>query len=104
MGEPSRDISRIRYGWTRPELKYLSKVGKEINRDSESSDERNWNSLNSISAKDRSVAYRELYDVSPQNLDSDTFIQLQENDLERSAIVGNSPVSEITCMIGTIHS
>ena len=56
--------------------------GRESNSDSLSSDERNWNSPNSISAKDRSVAYRGLNDVSPQNLDSDTFIQLQENGLE----------------------
>ena len=38
------------------ELKYLSKLGKEINRDSESSDERNWNSPNLYGAKDEPVA------------------------------------------------
>ncbi len=104
MGEPYRVISIILYGWKLAELKYLSKQGKEINRDSESSDERNWNSPNPISAKDESVAYRGLHDISPQNSDSDTFLQLQENNLERLAIAGNSPVSKIACKIGTICS
>ena len=67
MGEPLRVISQIRYGWTPAELKYLSKQGKEINRDSESSDERNRNSLNPDGAKDEPVAARGLYDISSRS-------------------------------------
>ncbi len=85
-------------------MKYLSKQGKEINRDSESSDERNWNSPNPYGAKDEPVAIRGLHDILPQSSNSDAFLQLQENGLERSAIVGNSPVSKIACKLGTIYS
>ena len=67
MGEPLRVISQILYGWTPAELKYLSKQGKEINRDSESSDERNWNSPNLYSAKDEPVAVWGLYDISSRS-------------------------------------
>jgi hypothetical protein len=95
MGEPYLPRQIILYGWKRPELKYLSKVGKEINRDSESSDERNWNSPNPYSAKDESVAVWGLYDILSQNSDSDTSLYLQKNDLERSTIEGNSPVFKI---------
>ena len=55
-------------------MKYLSKLGKEINRDSESSDERNWNSPNLYGAKDEPVAVRGLHDISPQSSYSDTDI------------------------------
>ena len=58
--------------WTRPELKYLSKVGKEITRDSESSDERNWNSPNHYGAKDEPVAVVGSQDMSSQSSNSDT--------------------------------
>lgn len=68
---------------TPAELKYLSKLGKEINRDSESSDERNWNSPNLYGAKDEPVAVRGLHDISPQSSYSDTDIQLQKNYMER---------------------
>ena len=64
-------------------MKYLSKLGKEINRDSESSDERNWNSPNLYGAKDEPVAVQGLHDISPQSSYSDTDIQLQKNYLER---------------------
>jgi hypothetical protein len=56
MGEPYLSRQIIRYGRKPAELKYLSKLGKEINRDSESSDERNWNSPNLYGAKDKTVA------------------------------------------------
>lgn len=68
---------------TPAELKYLSKLGKEINRDSESSDERNWNSPNLYGAKDEPVAVQGLHDISPQSSNSDTDIQLQKNYMER---------------------
>ena len=55
-------------------MKYLSKLGKEINRDSESSDERNWNSPNLYGAKDEPVAVQGLHDISPQSSYSDTDI------------------------------
>ena len=64
-------------------MKYLSKLGKEINRDSESSDERNWNSPNLYGAKDEPVAVQGLHDISPQSSNSDTDIQLQKNYMER---------------------
>lgn len=85
-------------------MKYLSKLGKEINRDSESSDERNWNSLNPYGAKDEPVAVRGLYDISPQSSDSDTYLYLQENGIERPTKEGSSPVSEIVYIPGTICS
>ena len=68
---------------TPAELKYLSKLGKEINRDSESSDERNWNSPNLYGAKDEPVAVQGLHDISPQSSNSDTDIQLQKNYMDR---------------------
>ena len=68
---------------TPAELKYLSKLGKEINRDSESSDERNWNSPNLYGAKDEPVAVQGLHDISPQSSNSDTDMQLQKNYMER---------------------
>ncbi len=58
--------------WTPAELKYLSKQGKEINRDSESSDERNRNSPNHYSAKDKPVAVVGSQEVLSQSLYSDT--------------------------------
>jgi len=73
MGEPYTLRSIIRYGWKPAELKYLSKLGKEINRDSESSDERNWNSPNLYGAKDKTVAIRGLHDTLPRILYSDTY-------------------------------
>lgn len=104
MGEPYPSRWII-YNRRKPaELKYLSKLGKEINRDSESSDERNWNSPNLYSAKVKPVAVWGLHDISPQSLNSDTFIQLQKNEMESSTIVGNSPVFEIICTIGAICS
>ena len=75
-------------------MKYLSKLGKEINRDSESSDERNWNSPNLYGAKDEPVAVKGLHDISSQSSNSDTYIRMQENSLERLTREGNSPVSE----------
>ena len=85
-------------------MKYLSKLGKEINRDSESSDERNWNSPNPYGAKDEPVAVRGLYDVLPQSSNSDTYSHLQKNGIERPTIEGSSPVFEKVCEPGTIHS
>ena len=104
MGEPYLSRQIIRYGWTLAELKYLSKQGKEINRDSESSDERNWNSPNLYGAKDKPVAVEGLHDVSPQSLNSDTLQRIQENSLERLTKEGNSPVFEIYLCQGAIHS
>ena len=86
------------------ELKYLSKLGKEINRDSESSDERNWNSPNRYGAKDEPVAVTGLHDISPQSSNSDTDIQLQKNGMERPTKEGNSPVFEINYKLGTVCS
>lgn len=104
MGEPYtlRCIIYIRRKLA--ELKYLSKLGKEINRDSESSDERNWNSPNLYSAKDEPVAVWGLHDISPQSSNSDTYIYLQKNEMESSTKEGNSPVFEINYMLGTICS
>ena len=73
MGEPYLSRQIIRYGRKPAELKYLSKLGKEINRDSESSDERNWNSPNLYGAKDKTVAIWGLHDILPRILDSDTY-------------------------------
>ena len=104
MGEPYT-LRCIIYIRRKPaELKYLSKLGKEINRDSESSDERNWNSLNPYGAKGEPVAVRGLYDVLPQSSNSDTYLHFQENGIERPTKEGSSPVSERTCKPGTIHS
>ena len=86
------------------ELKYLSKLGKEINRDSESSDERNWNSPNHYGAKDEPVAVVGLHDILPQSSDSDTYLYLQKNGMERPTKEGNSPVFEINYKLGTICS
>jgi hypothetical protein len=96
MGEPY--VLKVRnpiIGRTPAELKYLSKQGKEINRDSESSDERNRNSLNSYGAKDKTVAIWELHDVSSGILYTDNSYSRQENNLKRLAKEGYSPVSEI---------
>ena len=104
MGEPYLPRQIIQYGWTPAELKYLSKQGKEINRDSESSDERNWNSPNLYGAKDEPVAVKGLHDVSSQCSRSDTHQRIQKNSLERLTIEGNSPVFEIYLCQGAIHS
>lgn len=96
MGEPYVLIVRNpNIGRTPAELKYLSKQGKEINRDSESSDERNRNSLNSYGAKGEPVAIWELHDVSSGSSNTDNSYSRQKNDLERSAKEGYSPVFEI---------
>lgn len=104
MGEPYPSRWIIYNRRKLAELKYLSKLGKEINRDSESSDERNWNSPNLYGAKDESVAIWGLHDILPQNSDSDTILHAQKNGMERPTKEGDSPVFEMHCSSGTICS